>query len=122
MFERIAYNILQVLVVACAPLLDGIVNRLKENFQSKRCPSIVQPYRDIWKLLHKDKIVSEHSSWSFRAAPYVAFAGPVFVALLVPVLTRYPLFSRSWATCSVEGLSSCRCRSRNLTKALGRSK
>ena len=93
MIERIVYNIIQVVVVvAFAPLVEGVTSRLKEILQSKRGPSIFQPYRDIWKLLHKDEIVSEHSSWIFRAAPYVAFAAPVFVALLIPVLTRYPLF------------------------------
>src|SRR5215831_16512084 len=93
MFERVVYNLLQVfVVVAFAPLVEGAASRLKEILQSKRGPSIFQPYRDIWKLLHKDEIVSEHSSWIFRSAPYVAFATPVFVALLIPVLTRYPLF------------------------------
>jgi formate hydrogenlyase subunit 4 len=91
--ERILYNLLQVLVVlAFAPLVEGVLSRLKEIVQSKRGPSILQPYRDIWKLLHKDEIVSEHSSWIFRAAPYLAFTTPVFVALLIPVLTSYPLF------------------------------
>jgi formate hydrogenlyase subunit 4 len=93
MLERIVYNLLQVLVVlAFAPLVEGVTSRLKENLQSKRGPSIFQPYRDLWKLLHKDEIVSDQSSWIFRAAPYVAFSAPVFVALLIPVLTRYPLF------------------------------
>ena len=92
MAERIAYNLLQVFVViAFAPLVEGVTNRLKEILQSKRGPNIFQPYRDLWKLLHKDEIVSDRSSWIFRAAPYVSFAAPVFVALLIPVLTRYPL-------------------------------
>ncbi len=93
MAARILYNLLQVaVVIAFAPLVEGVTNRLKEILQSKRGPSIFQPYRDLWKLLHKDEIVSEYSSWIYRAAPYVAFAAPVFVALLIPVLTRYPLF------------------------------
>jgi formate hydrogenlyase subunit 4 len=93
MTERIIYNLLQVIViVAFAPLIEGLISRFKEILQSKRGPSIFQPYRDIWKLLHKDEIVSDHCSWLFRATPYVAFAAPVFVALLIPVLTRYPLF------------------------------
>jgi formate hydrogenlyase subunit 4 len=45
-----------------------------------------------WKLFHKDEIVSEDSSWIFRFAPYVIFVAPIFVALLIPILTRYPLF------------------------------
>lgn len=93
MAERILYNLLQVFVViAFAPLVEGVTSRLKENLQSKRGPGILQPYRDLWKLLHKDEIVSDQSTWIFRAAPYVAFATPVFVALLIPVLTQYPLF------------------------------
>ena len=90
---RILYNLLQVaVVIGFAPLIEGVVNRLKEILQSKRGPSVFQPYRDLWKLLHKDEIVSEETSWIFRTAPYVAFTAPVFVTLLIPVLTRYPLF------------------------------
>ena len=93
MTNRIFFNVIQVLVVmAFAPLVKGILNRLKENIQSKRGPSIFQPYRDIWKLFHKDEVVSEQSSWIFRATPYVVFVTPIFVTLLIPVLTGYPLF------------------------------
>jgi formate hydrogenlyase subunit 4 len=93
MTSHILYNLLQVVVViGFAPLVEGIATRLKENLQSKRGPSIFQPYRDLCKLLHKDEIISEETSWIFRAAPYVAFTAPVFVTLLIPVLTRYPLF------------------------------
>ena len=93
MSERIFFNLLQVLVVmAFAPLVSGVLSRLKEMVQSKRGPSIFQPYRDLWKLFHKDEIVSEDSSWIFRFTPYVVFVTPIFVALLIPVLTSYPLF------------------------------
>lgn len=93
MLARVLYNLLQVAVVlAFAPLMEGVTNRLKEIIQSKRGPNIFQPYFDIWKLLHKDELISEYSSWIFRTAPYVAFTAPIFVALLIPVLTRYPLF------------------------------
>ena len=48
MLERIGYNLLQVLVVvALAPLIEGVITRLKEIIQSKRDPSIFQPYRDM---------------------------------------------------------------------------
>jgi len=91
--NRIIFNIIQVLVIMLfAPLIKGILNRIKENIQSKRGPSIIQPYRDIWKLFHKDEVISEQSSWIFRATPYVVFVTPIFVAMLIPVLTGYPLF------------------------------
>ena len=93
MISRIIFNLIQILVVmAFAPLIKGILARLKENVQSKRGPSIFQPYRDIWKLFHKDEVVSEQSSWIFRLTPFIVFVTPLFVTLLIPVLTDYPLF------------------------------
>lgn len=93
MFQSIIFNLVQVLVVmAFAPLVKGVLTRLKENVQSKQGPSIFQPYRDIWKSFHKDEIISEDSSWIFRFTPYIVFVTPIFVALLIPVLTGYPLF------------------------------
>ena len=93
MANRIIFNVIQVLVVmALSPLVKGVLNRLKEIIQSKRGPSIFQPYRDLWKLFHKDEVISEQSSWIFRVTPYVVFVTPIFVALLIPVLTGYPLF------------------------------
>jgi formate hydrogenlyase subunit 4 len=93
MTHRILFNILQVLVVvAFAPLVKGVLNRLKERILSQRGPSIFQPYFDIWKLFHKGEVVSERSSWIFRITPYIVFVTPIFVTLLIPVLTSYPLF------------------------------
>jgi len=95
MIKHILFNILQVLVVmAFSPLAMGILNRLKENVQSKHGPCIFQPYRDLWKLFSKDEVVSEDSTWIFRVTPYIVFVTPIFVTLLIPVLTCYPLF---WA-------------------------
>jgi formate hydrogenlyase subunit 4 len=93
MTTRILFNLIQVAVVIIfAPLVAGVLNRLKEIVQSRRGPSILQPYRDLWKLFHKDEIVSEESSWIFRVTPYLVFVTPIFVTLLIPVLTVYPLF------------------------------
>jgi formate hydrogenlyase subunit 4 len=91
--NRILFNLIQVVVVmAFSPLVSGVLSRLKEIVQSKRGPSIFQPYRDLWKLFHKDEIISEQSSWIFRFTPYLVFVVPIFVTLLIPVLTSYPLF------------------------------
>ena len=93
MSQRILFNVIQVAtVLVFAPLVSGVLSRLKEIVQSKRGPSIVQPYRDIWKFFHKDEVISERSSWIFRFTPYLVFVTPIFVTLLIPVLTDYPLF------------------------------
>jgi formate hydrogenlyase subunit 4 len=93
MAQSILFNLFQIAVVLLlAPLVSGVLSRLKEIVQSKRGPSIFQPYRDLWKLFHKDEVVSEQASWIFRATPYIVFVAPIFVTTLIPVLTSYPLF------------------------------
>ncbi len=93
MARSIGFTLFQVLfVVALAPLVSGVLSRLKEIVQSRRGPSIFQPYRDLRKLFNKDEVVSEHASWIFRFTPYVVFVAPIFVTTLIPVLTNYPLF------------------------------
>lgn len=80
-----------VVVLLAAPLFPGVIDRAKHIVQSKRGPSIFQRYRDLWKLFRKGSILPETSSWLFRLAPYLAFVTPLAVAMLIPVLTAYPL-------------------------------
>jgi formate hydrogenlyase subunit 4 len=90
--QTIAYNIIQILfVLGVAPLYSGVLSRFKEIVQSKRGPSIFQPYRDLWKLFHKDQVLSSETTWIFRITPYLVFITPIFVTILIPVLTDYPL-------------------------------
>jgi formate hydrogenlyase subunit 4 len=90
---RILFNLLQVVVVvALSPLVSGILSRLKEIIQSKHGPSIFQPYWDLRKLFSKDQVISQQASWLYQATPYIVFVAPIFVTLLIPVLTAYPLF------------------------------
>lgn len=92
MVQMIGYNLIQLLfILSFAPLYAGVLSRLKENIQSSRGPSVLQPYRDLWKLFHKDETVSSEASWIFRVTPYLVFIVPLFVASLIPVLTDYPL-------------------------------
>ncbi|CAM5214262.1 MULTISPECIES: respiratory chain complex I subunit 1 family protein [Alcaligenaceae] len=89
----IAINLIQIaFLLAFAPLLEGVLARLEEIIQGKHGPSIFQPYYDLWKLFGKDEIVSRESTWIFRFAPIVHFAMPIFVVMLIPALTDYPLF------------------------------
>jgi formate hydrogenlyase subunit 4 len=74
-----------------APLYGGVLARAEAIVQSKRGPSIVQPYRDLAKLLRKGSAISDQASWIFRGAPFVAFACYLTVAAIVPVITDEPL-------------------------------
>ena len=93
MAQTIVLNLVQLLTVLLfAPLVKGWINRWKAVFQSRRGPSVWQPYYDIFKLLRKESVVPEESSWLFTFAPYIYFTVPLVVVLLIPVLTTFPLF------------------------------
>jgi formate hydrogenlyase subunit 4 len=73
-----------VLVLALAPLLSGVTRKIKARLLRRRGASIVQPYRDLLKLIRKETVVAENASWLFRAAPYAIFATTWVAATLVP--------------------------------------
>jgi formate hydrogenlyase subunit 4 len=85
-------QVLQTAVVLfAAPLYAGLISRAEAIVQSKRGPSIWQPYRDLRKLLRKGSAVSDQASWIFHAAPIVAFACYLTVSAIVPIITDEPL-------------------------------
>jgi formate hydrogenlyase subunit 4 len=74
-----------------SPLLTGIIARAEAIVQGRRGPSILQTYRDIVKLLRKQRVAPDVASPVFRIAPYVACGCYATIATLIPVLTTYPL-------------------------------
>jgi formate hydrogenlyase subunit 4 len=88
----ILLQIAQVLtVLVFSPLLSGTIVKLEERVQRSQGPSIFQPYRDLWKLFHKQLVVPETASFIYWVTPIVAFAAMLTVPILIPVLTDYPL-------------------------------
>lgn len=88
----IALQILQVLcVLLLAPLVQGFILKAEERVQRSRGPSLFQPYRDLWKLFHKECVVPDSASWVYWMAPVVAFTAMLIVPILIPVLTDRPL-------------------------------
>ncbi|MGH7115115.1 MAG: respiratory chain complex I subunit 1 family protein [Stellaceae bacterium] len=87
--------LLQIAQVACvlvfAPLLQGAILKLEERVQRAQGPGLFQPYRDLWKLFHKEIVVPQTASWIYWAAPVVAFTAMLTVPILIPVLTDFPL-------------------------------
>ena len=75
-----------------APLLHGLVNKMKAAFQLRQGSPLAQPYRDLAKLLRKEPLRSATASWVFVAGPRVYFASAVAATTLVPTLVaRAPL-------------------------------
>lgn len=76
---------LEIIIFAfTAPLISGIITKIKNNLRFREGPGIFQPYFNLIKLFSKEEVVSEHSSWIFKAAPAVVFAAALSALFLLP--------------------------------------
>ena len=73
-----------VLVLALAPLLTGWTRKVRARLLRRRGASVLQPYRDLLKLIRKEVVIAENASWLFRLSPYLIFAATWVAAALVP--------------------------------------
>ena len=71
-------------VLLLAPLLTGIVRKAKARLLRRIGPPLIQPYRDLWRLLQKEVVLADNASWLFRATPYLVFATTWLAATLIP--------------------------------------
>jgi formate hydrogenlyase subunit 4 len=83
------------LVVAIAPLVLGVTRKVKARLLARIGPPVIQPYRDIWKLMHKEAVLAHNASWIYRVAPYFIFAVTWVAAALIPTYATGLLFSWS---------------------------
>ena len=82
------FNIL--LVLLAAPLLDGVLRKVRARIHSRQGPPVLQTYYDLAKLM-----VKEDQSWSnnflFNAAPVICLGSVLLAALFVPMGGVVPL-------------------------------
>ena len=83
------------LVLLLSPLLTGFVRKVKARLLRRQGPPLLQPYRDLIRLMRKEVVLAESASWLFRVIPYIVFAGTWVAASLVPTFRSGLLFSWS---------------------------
>ena len=88
MLIQVLITLIQLFIVAFgAPLLVGTIRKLKARLQGRRGAGVLQPYWDLRKLLVKEAVISENTSWIFTFTPYILVATMLLAAVLVPVIT-----------------------------------
>ncbi|OQA32537.1 MAG: Formate hydrogenlyase subunit 4 [Betaproteobacteria bacterium ADurb.Bin341] len=81
-------QLLEILVaLILAPLLMGWINAWRAWLQNKSAPSLLQPYRTLHKLFHKESVVAETAMPLFRIAPYLVFGCMALACGIVPTLS-----------------------------------
>ncbi len=83
------------LVLLLAPGLIGLVRKVKARLLRRQGPPLLQPYRDLVRLMRKEAVLAESASWLFRVIPYLIFAATWVAAALVPTFKTGLLFSWS---------------------------
>jgi formate hydrogenlyase subunit 4 len=74
-----------VFALLLAPLMPGVINRVKAWFAGRRGPPLLQGYYDLWKLFHKGALYSKTTTWVFVAGPIVGLACAATALLIVPL-------------------------------------
>ena len=83
-------SILQfILVPIISPVFIGFIRKIKAKLQNRQGASIFQPYRDLWKLFHKDEVISKDASWVFRFAPFIIFSVTIIIGASIPLFTSF---------------------------------
>jgi len=83
------------LVLLLAPLFTGYVRKVKARLLRRQGPPLIQPYRDLVRLVRKEVVLAESASWLFRTIPYLVFAAIWVAASLVPTFRTGLMFSWS---------------------------
>lgn len=84
-FQGLALNIVQaLLLLAFAPLIAGIINKVKAFLQKRQGASVLQEYFDLAKWWKKPTILTPYTSVIFVVAPAVYFTTSFLAASMVP--------------------------------------
>lgn len=82
---NLACSLLQALVLlAAAPLVCGVVKKVKALLQNRIGASILQEYFDIYKWWRKPTIVTPYTTVIFKLAPCVYFITTLLAACMLP--------------------------------------
>jgi len=85
LFLAIAAQLVHVaLMLAAAPVLVGLIRLVKARLLGRRGPPLLQPWRDLIRLLRKQPVLADNASFVFRGAPAVTLAATIGAAALVP--------------------------------------
>ncbi len=85
--QNLGYSFLQAfLLLAFAPLITGIIKKVKARLQNRIGSSIFQEYLDVYKWWRKPTILTPETSIIFIIAPFVYFATTFLAALMLPNL------------------------------------
>ena len=87
-----------ILILLFVPfLMIGVIKKTKAFWAGRKGVSIFQPMWDFIRLMKKDAVISETTSWVFKFAPIIGFASILFASFFVPLVGGRALFNIPFA-------------------------
>ena len=100
----IAWLLNAALAIALAPLLVGWIDQCRAWLSNRRGAGLLQPYRTLRKLFHKEAIVAHGASSLFRMSPYVQFGAMALAAAIIPLASVQAPLARAADTIALVGV------------------
>ncbi len=91
----VASGVQVVAVAVGGPVLVGVMRKVRCRLEGRDGPPILQPLKDIRKLLRKERIRPDQSTWIFPLAPVVLVATVAVAAAIAPLVTTQPAMGAS---------------------------
>ena len=80
-------NLVNLIILLFAPfLVIGVIKKTKAFWSGRKGVSIWQPLWDFVRLMKKDCVISNTTTWIFKIAPLVIFATTLLAGLFVPMI------------------------------------
>ncbi len=78
-----------IVLIMLAPLVNGIIGKMKAFSQKRQGAPFLQQYYDLHKLFKKQIVVSDVSTWIFKVTPMIVFTTALTAGMIVPVVTSF---------------------------------
>lgn len=89
-------KLLNLMILLLVPfLMSGVIKKTKAFWAGRKGVSLFQPIYDFVRLLRKDMVISNTTSFVFRLTPIITFATVVAASLFVPLATSSALINIS---------------------------
>lgn len=75
-----------VAAVALTPLLIGVMRQVRARLEGRVGPGVLQPWRDVVKLLAKEPLRAAGSSWVLWLAPAALLVSSLMIVALIPLV------------------------------------
>ena len=90
--------ILNILIILIMPfLMIGVIKKTKAFWAGRKGVSLFQPLFDFIRLMKKEEVYSQTTSFVFKFAPIINLASIIFAALFVPLINGIPVLNIPFA-------------------------